>query len=1063
MNVLDRPWDYLIVTASNDAQAAAYEGQLRLRRKLQLLTGVRQVMVLADPGGRRVGSGGSTLFCLARILERELADSGHALGDSDHWLEALSRLRVLIVHGGGDSRRLPAYGPCGKLFVPLPGESDSAVGATLFDRLIPTYLALPPGFPGCGQVVITSGDVLLNFDSGEVRLDGPGLTGLGCFAAPEQASKHGVYAAGQDGTVRVFLQKPCPAEQAQGGAINHYGQSILDIGVLSFDAQTAVSMLQTFGVAPTDDGDLMWQGEIGNEIVNCGLDFYREICCALGEDVTPQQHLASVKASASAWQPEILARVFQGLRTVPFHVRVLPRCEFLHFGTTSQLIDSGLQLLRMDRGIAHLETCLSINNRISENGSITGKRAWVEGCRIASALSLNGGNVVAGVDVDSPTSLPEGACLDVVEGRNRDGKRVSFVRVYAITDGFKGTVRDGATFCNRPAMEWLESVRLAAEDVWPESLSLESRTVFNACIFPAVEGNVECAQWLWMFCPDSASDREKDRLRRVDRYSLAEIALLADQDAFHARRQTFRAEDVCHSLRKLFGPESNFSARDLGHVLGILGSEARAALVSRLLDEGVWHAAGSGAVGDSALFTHSRLLHTLGSALCDWAEDASVAVTHALPGLTQALQPDCQSWLQQSALGVGGDVTVRDWSDRLRASAFDAMERTIVTSTSRLSSHPRSAVRKDEIVWGRAPARLDFGGGWSDTPPQSLEHGGCVINAAIDLNGQPPIHCYARVIPDPVIRVTSIDLGVRIEISDLDDLLEFRSATSEFSLAKAALALSGFSPEAAPWMGHPSLANMLEWFGGGIELTTLAAIPKGSGLGTSSIMGAVIFAVVQRLMGCHLTHQELFHHVLRLEQALTTGGGWQDQVGGVTPGVKVITTRPGLVPDASVHYVPADILDPRTNGGRTLLYYTGVTRLAKNVLQRVVGRYLDRDRATLATLTRIRNIPRHVSEAMSRKHLPAFGELVDEVWEQNKGLDSSSTNEVVEELLRRIAPHIHGAKLAGAGGGGFLLMVCKSAEDAVRLRNMLESEPPNERARFFDFNVSHEGLVISAC
>src|SRR5439155_23284548 len=111
-------WDYLILTASNAEQARAYEGQLRLRRDLGQLTRVREALVVADPEGKRVGSGGSTLFSLAAVLERE---------------PRLEGLRILIVHAGGDSRRLPAYSPCGKIFVPVPGQSQSALGLTLFD------------------------------------------------------------------------------------------------------------------------------------------------------------------------------------------------------------------------------------------------------------------------------------------------------------------------------------------------------------------------------------------------------------------------------------------------------------------------------------------------------------------------------------------------------------------------------------------------------------------------------------------------------------------------------------------------------------------------------------------------------------------------------------------------------------------------------------------------------------------------------------------------------------------------------------------------------------------
>jgi galactokinase/mevalonate kinase-like predicted kinase len=320
-----------------------------------------------------------------------------------------------------------------------------------------------------------------------------------------------------------------------------------------------------------------------------------------------------------------------------------------------------------------------------------------------------------------------------------------------------------------------------------------------------------------------------------------------------------------------------------------------------------------------------------------------------------------------------------------------------------------------------------------------------------------------KVIEEPVIRISSIDLGTRIEITSLEELLDYRKATSEYALAKAALASSGFSPETAVWDKGTTLRQMLEEFGGGIELTTLAAIPKGSGLGTSSIMGAVILSVIQRALGRTLTHKELFHSVLCLEQSLTTGGGWQDQIGGAVGGAKIVTAEPGLVPDARIHFLRSDVLDPRTNNDQTLLYYTGITRLAKNILGQVVGRYLDRDRKTLFTLRQIHSLAPKVAEAMSRKDIRAFGELVYASWKLNKQLDPNSTNEEVERLFSRIQPYIFGAKLLGAGGGGFLLMVCKSAEDAGKVRIMLDTEPPNERARFFNYDVNPEGLVVTVC
>ena len=256
---------------------------------------------------------------------------------------------------------------------------------------------------------------------------------------------------------------------------------------------------------------------------------------------------------------------------------------------------------------------------------------------------------------------------------------------------------------------------------------------------------------------------------------------------------------------------------------------------------------------------------------------------------------------------------------------------------------------------------------------------------------------------------------------------------------------------------------MLRRFGGGIEITTLAAIPSGSGLGTSSIMGAVLVAVISRMIGRVLTPDELFYKVLQLEQELTTGGGWQDQIGGVLPGVKMITTEPGLVPDPLVHYVPVDVLEPRRNGSTTLLYYTGIRRLAKNILRSVVGNYLDRDKKTMETLGRLRAYPPRMVDAMSRKDHRQFGELIDIAWNLNKDIDPDSTTPVIESILRRIRKHIWGAKLLGAGGGGFLLIVCRSERSAEAVRRSLTQHPPNPRARFFGYEIDDSGLSVTVC
>jgi galactokinase len=158
--------------------------------------------------------------------------------------------------------------------------------------------------------------------------------------------------------------------------------------------------------------------------------------------------------------------------------------------------------------------------------------------------------------------------------------------------------------------------------------------------------------------------------------------------------------------------------------------------------------------------------------------------------------------------------------------------------------------------------------------------GGCVVNLAIELNGQPPLQTYIKPCQEPHIILRSIDLGASEQIDTYEQLSDYNKVGSPFSIPKAALTLAGFSPMAN---GHryPSLRQQLEAFGAGIELTLFSAIPAGSGLGTSSILAATVLGALNDFCGLGWDKTEIGYRTLMLEQLLTTGGGWQDQYGGV--------------------------------------------------------------------------------------------------------------------------------------------------------------------------------------
>ncbi|HPU28621.1 MAG TPA: L-fucokinase [Phycisphaerae bacterium] len=1057
-------WDYLIITAANESQAASYHRQVELRRNLGLLPDVREVMVVPDPHGRRIGSGGATLRCLLEVLNRHRDASAadrHSAWTADDLLSVLNKLRILIVHAGGDSRRLPPYSVCGKLFIPVPGHGDSCLPPTLFDRQMPAYLALPP-LPGkAGQIIITSGDVLVRFDPTEAVLADSGFTGLGCLAPPEQAAGHGVFCCDENNRLCRFLQKPTPTEQATAGAIDPYGQSLLDIGVTHMDAATAVKLLQAFELQPGPDGEARLTGRLADAIDEHGLDFYREICCALGSN--PGNYVELVQKAGSTWDTSLLRDLYERIHELPFQVCPLPRCSFLHFGTTGQIISSGYTLLQEDQGRMTVNAVLDVNNEIADSGQIVGRYSWVEGCRIQNRLTLGGENIVVGIDVDRPLTLPAGCCLDVLPGWKHDNKPAFLVRCYHVRDEFKATVTGGMTFCGRRVQEWLDLVGATVADIWDDTVPDNERTFWTARLFPVETEASGFLRWLWMFDPTQASEEQKFRWRSAPRFSLAQAAESGDPEPFLRRRFQIRGTLLRESLRRMFRRDSDFSASDLATILR--QSPEPEKWVAQAFREAHWHEDSEKRPAHSLdSLTFARILHTLGTAIEQWlGDDAESDAAKSFEELERSFTPECRRWLAAHDLQPTPGANLETWSNRLRAKAFQAFGRTIIESVEEPPPPPRLALRTDEIVWGRAPVRLDWAGGWTDTPPYTLEHGGSVVNTAVNLNGLPPIQVYGRRIDQPVIRLSSIDQGVHVEISSLAELLDYRRPDSEFALAKASLAISGFSPEAAAWKPNTTLRAMLEAFGGGIELTTLAAVPKGSGLGTSSIVGAVILSVIQRILGRSLQGRELFHNVLRLEQALTTGGGWQDQIGGAVGGTKIISTQPGLIPDPTIHYLPSDLIDPNANGGVTLIYYTGITRLAKNILEQVVGRYLNRDRRALASLRGIHDLAPAMANAISRKDLAEFGRLTDFSWKLNKELDPNSTNPEIESVMARIQPFIHGAKLVGAGGGGFMCIVCRSPRDAERLRTELEADPPNPRARFFDFNINTEGLVVTVC
>ncbi len=403
------------------------------------------------------------------------------------------------------------------------------------------------------------------------------------------------------------------------------------------------------------------------------------------------------------------------------------------------------------------------------------------------------------------------------------------------------------------------------------------------------------------------------------------------------------------------------------------------------------------------------------------------------------------------------DAMFRGESDK----AFKLLREGLCSNTKDKVPVPVCSVADDQIVWGRSPVRIDIAGGWTDTPPYCLMEGGSVINFAIELNGQPPLQAYIKPCCEPHIVLRSIDLGAMEVVETNEQLMDFMHVGSPFSIPKAALVLAGFGNSAVANSPLLTLHSQLESFGAGIEVTLLSAIPAGSGLGTSSILASTVLGALNDFCGLGWDKNEIGRRTMMLEQMLTTGGGWQDQFGGVLGGVKLLQTGRGFDQSPQVRWLPNDLWTQPECRACHLLYYTGITRTAKSILAEIVRRMFLNHGGELSMLREMKTHTMEMYEAIQCNDFQQMGQLVRKTWSQNQALDRGTNPPPVAALTSLVDDLCLGYKLPGAGGGGYLYMIAKDPEAAARIKQILGEHRQNKNARFVEMTLSTTGLQIS--
>jgi len=302
------------------------------------------------------------------------------------------------------------------------------------------------------------------------------------------------------------------------------------------------------------------------------------------------------------------------------------------------------------------------------------------------------------------------------------------------------------------------------------------------------------------------------------------------------------------------------------------------------------------------------------------------------------------------------------------------------------------------MIISKTPLRVSFVGGGTDLPEFYQDYGGAVLSAAIDK------YIYV-ILKERFDRRICINYSRKETVEDVEEI--------QHELVREAMRRTGVRD--------------------GIEITTLADIPsEGSGLGSSSAVTVGLLNALYAYQGQQQPAERLAQEACEIEiDTLKKPIGKQDQYIAAYGGVRLIRFRMA----EGVEVIPATV-----NGGgtrrladRLLLFFTGRTRRADEILTDQRANIPDR----IAVLKDMRDQAEDLRERLEAGDLAALGLALARGWELKKRLSNRITCDDLDELYARArAAGAVGGKIAGAGGGGFLLLYCEPAQQA-RVRQAL--------------------------
>ncbi|XP_040893545.1 L-fucose kinase isoform X2 [Toxotes jaculatrix] len=1035
-------WTVVVLTCQHKDSVYAFQRELELRQQHGSLCEGVLVLTVRDRQ-EPLGSGGATLNALLVAAEHLSNRAGHTVVTAD----VLDDAHILILHTGRDF----PWSSCSRAFCWLPREKhDQKVQAPVccLDLLLDTLSAqICPGSPP--GVWVCSTDMILSIPPDFV-LSWEDFSGVRVLALPgdvSYAANHGVYLSDHQGQVRDIIYKGTKEQIQQ--AVMPDGKVLLVSGPVFFSRSVSEKLLQTH-VTPPLDGCTYLGLDSGAPPLQISL--FLDVLKCLCSDLTQDQFVSEERAGCSSPVGPQGATVRSGRTELWRLLRGTPlRLACVHGGHYDYLTLSGKH---------HVD-------RLTCDGT---DRNTLSHIQRESGVS-EGGRVINSV-LEGDVAMAAGA---VVQHCHLQGHRIELgelkLNIYTVMgarDDLEVSSDDCiASFLNQRWSLFFSRTGIQPEELWVKG---EQRSLLEARLFPVLhprggevglEGGVS-----WLLGGSGCLQR----WREAWRLSLKEVLSLTHQEAelqwreellfLAGRRRVFDAlmsqSDVC--LLPCFRA-------------AVLGGQQGALLET--LDNIAAGSRRQGAEPGAELGVAARCLSCIADVLVCMASGrgglrsgpaANEAWTSAyflleegnLKGGVHALATQRANWLSRP------DLLVR--AARHYEGAGQVLLRQAVMSSQRFISIGQGELPPlEEWQEVECPARLDLAGGWSDTPPIAFEHGGSVTNTAVRVDGKRPIGARARRITEPRLLLVSYTGGRESGVStetvcdSLDDLRDYCQPHAPGALLKAVCVCSGLvSLSSQHSLGH----QLMERWGGGVELHSWSVLPTGSGLGTSSILAGALLAAVYRCTGRTYNTDSLIHAILYLEQILTTGGGWQDQVGGLVGGVKVGRSRASLPLQVEVERLspPEDFL--MSLDQHFLLVYTGKTRLARNLLQDVVRSWYSRLPSMVQNARQLVANSEECARACSDGSLSRLGQCLDRSWQQKKLMAPGCEPASVRTMMEALRPLVLGQSLAGAGGGGFLYLLTREPRQRQAVLQVLNNTPGLGDFSVHSVELDMDGITV---